>query len=155
LDRYHTGRVVDVDWSYWKNAETVDAAAQLNEKAAAGQYVLCYSDASLSPFYLSADIHIDVPAGPQLGNGASAQAIGDLKKAFLAHLKADYGYNNPSAYPTECAGALTSTADVALKRALPHQRFHQLKFVEPGWTPGKAPVHAAAPAAPPAPPPPS
>jgi hypothetical protein len=144
--QFRPTQMVEVDWSFWKNAETPEAAAALNRAAAAGQYVLCYSSAEQSPMYLSSDIHIDVPKSP---DHSDAGALSGLKAEFLAYIKADRGFRSASAYPAECAGAV-SVADLALERELLHKRFPQLTLVETGWTPGMTPKSApsSAPAAP-------
>src|SRR5262245_61562434 len=51
VTQLHPSTIVDADWSFWKNGETPAEAATLNQAAAAGQYVLCYSDAGQSPIY--------------------------------------------------------------------------------------------------------
>jgi len=159
--RLYAKKVVEVDWSYWKGAETAQAATQLNEAARKGQWVICYSEASSSPIYVSGDIHLDVPPGPDphanwSDGGASAKAVGQVQDDFLAYLKADYGYKSQSAYPASCTGNRPSAAALADIRERMHQRFPQLKFVETGWMPGKTPKPTAAPEATgpkPAPPP--
>jgi hypothetical protein len=87
---------------------------------AAGQYVLCYSNAS-GPFYLSADFPIDVPVAPDAKSansdgGASRNALDALQKEFFEYLKADRGYRDSSAFPTTCQGK-PSAAELVTVRA--------------------------------------
>jgi len=129
-------KVIDVDWSYWKGADT----ASLNTTAQKGQYVLCYSDVSQSPVYISGDIHIDVPAAPdpkstQPDSAGGKAAVDAVKMQFLAYLKQHYGYKPSSPYPAECNGGKKSAADLAGTRDLLHSRFKQDKFIETGWVP--------------------
>lgn len=106
-----------------------------------GQWVLCYSDVSQSPLYLSGDFQIDVPlarAGPEpdpSSVAANARAIGELKTTFLAYIQKQYGYHSSSSYPVYCQGG-AGEGDLAGARDLLHSRFAQVKFVETGWKPG-------------------
>jgi hypothetical protein len=122
--------------------------------AASGQYVLCYSDPSQSTLYLSSDFHIDVAPGPDgksqaTDNGASANALADLRSKFLAFIQKQYGYRSTSSYPAYCQGSQLED-DVTNQRETLHSRFSKVKFVETGWHPGadsSAPAPASSPVA--------
>jgi len=131
-----TAHLVETGWVY-KGPESNPPATQA---ANGGQYVLCYSDAGQSPFYLSGDIHIDEPPHPNehmyTRTGPEARALDQLKSEFLTFIQKQYGYHTSSSFPADCTGNLNIPRDVTAKRDLLHNRFHQLQFVETGWVPG-------------------
>ena len=127
--------LVETGWVYQGPESNPPAQA-----AKPGQYVLCFSDANQSPFYLSGDIHIDEPPHPNehMYNTTTpeARALDHLKSEFLAFIQKQYGYHTSSSYPATCQGNYNIPRDVTAERDLLHSRFHQLKFVETGWVPG-------------------
>ena len=135
----HSRKKVEVNWSFWKTAESEPAASAPNQGATTGQYVMCYSSPERSPLFVSSDFHIDVPRAPDPHSptadvGASTRALDDLKVQFLAFLKTERKYKYTGAFPDYCSGALT-TAELDGMRDRLHQRFPQVAVVETGWKP--------------------
>jgi hypothetical protein len=91
-----------------------------------GPYVLCYSDLSRPPVYVSGDIRIDVPPA-------------SVKTQFLAYLKEHYGYESPSANPVECSASAATADELDDTRDLLHARSRQDKFIETEWEPAPQP----------------
>ena len=92
--------------------------------ATKGQYVLCYSEISQSPVYVSGDIHID-----------DSDAASAVKTQFLAYLKEHYGHQSSSASPAECSAGAKTPAELDDSRHLLYTRLKDDKFIETGWEP--------------------
>lgn len=107
------------------NEEDVRSKRSKDEAAAkAGLYVLCYSDVSRSPVYLSGDVHIDGP--PE---------INAVKSQYLEYIKEHYGYQSASDEPVACTEGVKSSADLAGTRDQLHDRFKQGEVVATDWQP--------------------
>jgi hypothetical protein len=142
LERLHDlpGKVIETGW-------TIGAGVA---EEPAGMFAICYSDASQSPMYYSADIHLDFASAPQREKAtqdARTVALRDqYQKEFLAFLQNKYGYRNTGAYATTCRFDMKYQAEVtALKERIATQA-PAVKVTETGWLPGTALPPAAAPA---------